>query len=107
MGMNSTLFYNNLKLSERTKANYIKAINSSFLKGILYEKYGTDDLFNISNLDLLWDIYSFINLHPVNIVNHREYSAAIMKYIMFLNHGKKYGRRIDYKEKRNVRMKSE
>lgn len=53
-------------------------------------------LYQITDLETLWKLYSKINLHPINISSHRAYSAAIMKYIRFLNNGEKYGRRIDY-----------
>lgn len=100
MSIKESLFYNQLNVSERTRLNYIRAINSSFMKGVLSQLYCVNSLFDLSDLKKLWEVYSFINLHPVNIANHRGYSAAIMKYIIFLNNGKKYGKRIDYKRKR-------
>ena len=93
-------FFSQLKLSKTTKANYRAAINSTFLTTYLKGEYGTTDLFDITDLSVLWDIYSYINLHPKNIGNHRAYSAAIMKYIRFLNNGEKYGKRIDYNIKK-------
>ena len=91
-------FYKQLNVSDRTKQNYRVAINSSFVKGILQTFNETDNLFLITDLEKLWAIYCIINLHPINLANHRGYSSAIMKYIRFLNNGKKYGRRIDYKK---------
>jgi hypothetical protein len=63
------------------------------------------------NLFLKWYHYyrkkhSKINLHPKNIENHRAYSAATMKYIRFLNDGKKYGHRIDLKKPRGKKNDS-
>lgn len=94
-------FYASLNLSATTVGNYRSAINSSFLTRYLKDKYGTSDLFDFTDLGLLWDIYTDINLHPKNISNHRAYTAAIMKYIRFLNNGQKYGKRIDYNKPRN------
>lgn len=93
-------FYNQLNVSERTRRNYESAIRSSFVKGVLQDFCGSDNLFVITDLEKLWQVYSHVNLHPVNIATHRAYSAAIMKYIRFLNNGKKYGKRIDYKRPR-------
>ncbi len=89
-------FFKQLNGSERTRQNYARAIRSTFIKGILYEYCGTKNLFDLDDLNKLWDIYSIINLHPKNINNHRNYSAAIMKYIRFLNDGQKYGKRTDF-----------
>ena len=88
-------FYKSLNLSERTALNYRIAIQSSFLTGFLKDELGTLNLFEIVDLNVLWDLYSKINQHPKNIKNHRAYSAAIMKYIKFLNNGQKLGKRID------------
>jgi len=97
------LFFEQLNVSPRTKLNYKTAINSSFVKRILKGFGDTDNLFDITDLEKLWVVYSHINLHPVNLANHRTYSAAIMKYIKFLNGGKKYGKRIDYKKPKGKR----
>lgn len=85
-------FYKGLNVSERTRQNYQRAIRSSFLKEILYERCGTYNLFDVVDIKKLWDVYSLVNLHPKNENNHRNYSAAIMKYIRFLNNGQKYGK---------------
>jgi hypothetical protein len=90
------LFFSQLNLSESVARNYRNALNSTFLKVTLAEKSNKESLFEITDLEELWNLYSFINLHPRNVANHRVYSAAVMKYIRFLNDGKKYGRRIDY-----------
>lgn len=88
-------FFSQLSVSQRTQKNYEAATKSSFVKGVLQDFCGTDNLFVITDLEKLWMVYSHINLHPVNIATHRVYSAAIMKYIRFLNKGEKYGKRID------------
>lgn len=93
-------FYNQLNVSERTRRNYEKAINSSFIKIHLLKYFQLNDLFAITDIEQLWNFYSIINIHPTNIQNHRLYSAAINKYIRFLNDGNKYGRRRDYKTHR-------
>jgi len=97
MGKNRELkFFKQLDVSERTRNNYLRAIRSTFLKDILYEHCGTNNLFELDDIKIIWNVYSMINLHPKNISNHRNYSAAIMKYIRFLNDGQKYGKRTDY-----------
>lgn len=93
-------FYNQLNLSVASARNYKNALNSSFFKDILYKECGVRIVFEITDLEVLWNLYSKINLHPKNIENHRAYSAALMKYIRYLNNGKKYGRRIDYQKKK-------
>ncbi len=93
-------FYKSLTLSWRTAHNYKIAIQSSFLTGVLKEEFNTLDLFEIVDLKELWELYSKINLHPKNIKNHRAYSAAIMKYIRYLNNGQKLGKRIDFGKSR-------
>lgn len=93
-------FYKSLNLSVTTTNNYRSALQSSFLTGVLKEEFNTLDLFEIVDLEELWELYSKINLHPKNIKNHRAYSAAIMKYIRYLNNGQKLGRRIDFGKSR-------
>lgn len=93
-------FFSQLNLSDTTLRNYKVAFNSTFLKEMLLKECDGKQLFQITDLDVLWKLYSKVNLHPVNINNHRLYSAAIMKYIRFLNNGERYGRRIDYKKSR-------
>ena len=98
-------FYKSLStLSARTIRNYQTSIRSCFMKQLLMEELKTESFFDIDSLDKLWALYSKINLHPINIANHRAYSAAIMKYIRFLNNGEKYGRRIDYRKPRSRRI---
>lgn len=94
-------FLEQLNLSETTVRNYKQALNSSFIKEMLLKECDGKQLFEITDLETLWKLYSMVNLHPQNANNHRTYSAAIMKYIRFLNNGKKYGRRIDYKKNRS------
>ena len=96
-------FINQLNVSQRTQQNYEAAIRSTFVRGVLQDFCGTDNLFDITDLEKLWIVYTHINLHPVNIATHRAYSAAIMKYIKFLNGGKKYGKRIDFKKPKGKR----
>lgn len=91
-------FYEQLSLSKSTIANYKASLNSSFLKDVLKSDFGVLDVFEIIDIEDLWKLYSKINLAPQNIKNHRCYSAAVMKYIRFLNNGIKYGKRIDYKK---------
>lgn len=93
-------FFKQLNLSETTTRNYKVAFNSSFLKVVLLEECGIEDLFKVIDLELLWKVYSKINLHPKNVANHRIYSAALMKYMKYLNNGVRYGRRIDYGKSR-------
>ena len=93
-------FFKSLNLSVRTTHNYKTAIQSSFFTGVLKDEFNTLDLFEIIDLQKLWVLYSKINLHPKNISNHRAYSAAIMKYIRYLNNGKKLGKRIDFGKSR-------
>ena len=94
-------FFNQLELSQVTINNYSSALNGTFVSDIIT---GIDDnyksIFEITDLEILWRIYTKINLHPVNIANHRGYSCPIMKYIRFLNGGKKYGKRIDANKKK-------
>ena len=94
-------FFAQLDLTENAKRNYRNALNSKYLKSMLMSVCGVDSVFSITDIELLWSFYSTINLHPKNISNHRAYSAAIMKYIRFLNNGEKYGKRIDYMRKRD------
>ena len=103
-------FFSQLVLSESSLRNYRVAYNSTLLKDVLECDYGVSRLFDISDLDTLWSIYCKINLHPKNVAAHRAYSAAVMKYIRFLNNGEKYGKRVDYKKKKRkkaVRESSE
>ena len=44
-----------------------------------------ESIFEITDLDLLWIIYTKVNVHPSNVKNHRCTSCAVMKYIRFLN----------------------
>ena len=100
---NQDAFYAQLELSDVTIQNYKASLRSRFLKEYLETNYNVSSIFQITDLEVLWKIYSAINLHPVNIANLRGYSAAIMRYIRFLNNGKKYGKRIDYNKKRASR----
>lgn len=93
-------FFKSLNLSIATIGNYTTALNSKYLKEYLNEHYNVADIFEITDLNVLWEIYSEINIAPKNIANHRGYSAAIMKYIRFLNNGNKIGKRRDYNSKR-------
>jgi len=92
-----TQFYSQLVLSSVTKDNYMSALKGRVINEIISEIDGSiKSIFEITDLNLLWNIYTKANLHPSNIKNHRGISCAVMKYIRFLNNGKKIGRRIDY-----------
>lgn len=106
-GVKAEDFFNHLEVSQRTKKNYITSINSSFVKDVLQKMCATNDLFSITDLNKLWEVYSYINLHPVNVATHRAHSTVIMKYIRFLNNGQKYGRRIDYQRPRIKKNKEQ
>ncbi len=93
-------FFNQLELSPTTIKNYRSALKSSYLIEILKKECGVSDIFEIDDINLLWSLYSKINLSPKNLGNHRSFSAPIMKYIRFLNNGKKIGRRIDFNKPR-------
>lgn len=94
-------FYEQLNLSQSTIRSYRNAINSKYLKGLIKSAYGVESIFEITDLKLLWNLYSNINVDTKNINSHRAYSAAIMKYIRFLNNGNRYGRRIDFNKKKS------
>ena len=89
-------FFSSLGLAEATMRNYKTALDSKFLKEYITVKCNCISIFDITDIDVLYDIYVNIRIHPKNIETHRVCSAAIMKYIRFLNDGKKIGRRIDY-----------
>lgn len=91
-------FYDSLTVNSQTKRHYSSGLNSTFLHDYIKKEYKVNSVFEITDLSLLWDIYSYINLHPKNVLHHRCYSAPIMRYIRFLNDGKKYGKRIDAKK---------
>ena len=96
-----TGFYSQLNLSRTTINHYKVALDSKFIRTLLSERYGYNTVFAVSDLDLLWEFYTVLNLHPHNIANHRVYSAAVNRYIKYLNNGNKYGRRIDYRKRQN------
>ena len=77
-------FFAKLDLSENTTRNYKLALNSTFLKEMLLKECDGKQLFEITDLEELWKLYSKVNIHPKNISSHRLCSAAIMKYIKFL-----------------------
>ena len=89
-------FFNQLDLAESTIRSYKVAYNSTFLRNFLIKECGKQALCDIVDLETLWQLYSKVNLHPKNVSNHRIYSCVIMKYIRFLNNGKKIGKRIDF-----------
>ena len=93
-------FFSSIGLANATMRNYRTALNSNFLNEYIFSKYNTISIFEIIDLNDLYDVYVNIRLHPKNIETHRVCSAAIMKYIRFLNDGNKIGRRIDYKKPR-------
>lgn len=93
-------FYAQLDLSKATIQNYKAAFNSKFLKSVIQEQCNVSNIFEVTDLDVLWKIYTIINQHPINIANHRGHSAAINRYIRFLNNGQKYGKRVDFNKPR-------
>lgn len=94
-------FYAQLNLSPVTLNNYRSALNGWVLKEIIAEVDDSiESIFEITDLDLLWSICTKANVHPSNIKNHRGTSCAIMKYIKYLNNGKKVGKRIDFGKSR-------
>jgi len=93
-------FLSQLNLSDSSKRRYKDALSSLWLNGIVQAEFGLNSVFEMSNLEMLWKLYSIVNLHPVNVRLHRYYSSPIMQYIKFLNGGKKYGKRIDYNKKK-------
>lgn len=101
--INQSDFFQQINVSERTLHNYKVSLKSKFLREQLKKAYNVSSIFEITSLDELWDFYCKINRHPINIANHRGYSCAIMQYIRFLNDGKKYGKRIDYKKTKSRR----
>lgn len=97
-------FLSQLSLSESSRRRYKDALSSLWLNGIVQEEFGLNSVFEISDLEMLWKLYSKVNLHPVNMRLHRYYSSPIMQYIKFLNGGKKYGKRIDYNKKKKKQI---
>lgn len=93
-------FYSSLKLAESTIQNYRAMLRSKFLRDILNLEFNLQDIFEVTDLEVLWDIYSKVNVHPKNVEMHRICSAGIMKYIKFLNNGKRIGHRVDYRKPR-------
>lgn len=83
-------FLKQLPVSYSTKVHYTTALNSKFLREHVQNKYGVAGIFDITDLEVLRAIYDYINLHPKNIAQHRNISCALMRYIRFLNDGKKY-----------------
>ena len=51
-------FFEQLNLSEAATRNYRNALNSSFLKGKIYAEYNKISLFEITDLETLWDLYT-------------------------------------------------
>lgn len=82
------LFFASLTIAEATKRNYKTGLISSFFKDFLATKFKYHSLFEITDLDELFEIYNNVNIHPKNEEMHRVRSAAVMKYIRFLNGGK-------------------
>ena len=85
-------FFASLTIAEATKRNYKTGLNSTFFKDFLLTRFECKNLFDITDLEKLFEIYTVVNIHPKNEEMHRVCSAAVMKYIRFLNNGKKYSR---------------
>ena len=97
----SSDFYAQLNLSPVTLNTYRSALNGKVLRGVISKVDDSiESIFEITDLDILWAIYTEVNIHPSNIKNHRSISCAVMKYIRFLNKSKKIGKRIDFGKKR-------
>lgn len=97
-------YFASLNLSAKTKNNYKRSLNSDFVRDIIGNLYRQASIFSITDLDSLWNIYSIINSHPVNISKHRVYSASVMSYVKFLNKGKKVGKRVDFNKPRPIKL---
>lgn len=95
------LFFASLTIAEATKRNYKTGLNSTFFKDFLLTRFECKNLFDITDLEKLFEIYKVVNIHPKNEEMHRVCSAAVMKYIRFLNNGKKYSR---HKEQETPRI---
>ena len=93
-------FFASLTIAEATKRNYKTGLNSSFFKDFLATKFKYQSLFEITDLDKLFEIYTNVNIHPKNEEMHRVCSAAVMKYIRFLNGGKKYNGKKEHEQPR-------
>ena len=93
-------FFSSLKLAEATIHNYKAVLKSKFLNEILETQFNVKSIFDVTDLQYLWEIYSTVNRHPKNLEMHRICSAGIMKYIRFLNNGQRVGKRVDYKKPR-------
>lgn len=89
-------FFDSLDVSNNTKRVYKQSLNSSFLKNFLKDEYGYESIFETDDIKILTAIYCSLNVHPKNILNHRGYSASVMKYIRFLNKGVKPVKRTDF-----------
>ena len=98
-------YRSSLNIYEVTKNNYFSSIRGSLLCNALEAECGTKDLFAVMDLEKLWKVYSYINLHPKNIATHRNISCALMSYMKFLNGGKRYGKRIDFAKPRGPKLK--
>lgn len=99
-------FFEQLNLSESTTRNYRQILTGDFLRNIIMAKFKRQDIFEMTSLEELVELYSIIILHPQNLRGHRLCSSAIMRYIKFLNGGKKYSVRKDYKNKRSKKKPS-
>lgn len=98
-------FFSQLTLAESTIRNYRLALNAKFLLELLREDWGVNDIFEMTNLKDLWDLYSKVNIHPSNVRCHRLSSAIIMKYIIYLNGGEKYRKRKERRNKGSKKLK--
>lgn len=100
-----TAFFSSLTLSEATIHNYKTALRSTFFTEFISTNYKCKSLFEISDLDTLVKLYTTVNVHPKNIQLHRVCSAVVMKYMRFLNNGKKIVKRKDYNMPRAPRKR--
>lgn len=93
-------FIASLQTTHKRWNNYVLALNGKFVTQILTESFGINSIFDVTDLNKLWEIYTAVNINPHNLATHRLFSSAIMSYIKFLNNGKRIGKRIDYMKPR-------
>lgn len=93
-------FIASLQTTHKRWNNYVLALNSKLVTQILTESFGINNIYEVTDLNKLWEIYTVVNINPQNLATHRLFSSAVMSYIKFLNNGKRIGKRIDYMKPR-------
>lgn len=71
-----------------TIRGYLSALNNKELQSILYSLFSKDSIFDISNIDDLQSLYTYICGSKLNITSHSRYTAAINNYINFIKNTK-------------------